>query len=187
MRVILHADINSFFASVEQQFNPRLRAKPVGILKAKGRTCIIAASDEAKTFGVKTGTNIYEAKALCPQIILLPADFGKYELMTQKFIHLAADFSDQVEVFSLDEVFLDITDTAWLFGGPLQLAKKIQARVAIELGEVIGCSIGIAENKLLAKMASGLTPRRGILIVSQANKQKLLAQAPFTEVGEPID
>lgn len=182
MRVILHADLNSFFASAQQQADPALRGQPVGILKAKGRSCIIAASNEAKTFGVKTGCNIYEAKRFCPQIILVPADFAKYEILTQKFIHLAAEFSDRVEVFSLDEVFLDITDTAWWFGGPVSLSKKLQARVSQELGEFIGCSVGIAGNKLLAKMASGLAPRRGILQVTAANKQALLARAPFTEV-----
>lgn len=182
MRTILHADLNSFFASVEQQANPRLRGKPVGILKAKGRSCVIAASNEAKTFGVRTGVNIYEAKRLCPPIVLLPADFPKYEIMTQKFIRLAAEFSDRVEVFSLDEVFLDISDTAWWFGGAVALAKKLQARVEQELGEAVGCSVGIAANKLLAKMASGMAERRGILQVTAANKQELLARVPFTEV-----
>ena len=182
MRVILHADLNSFFASAEQQANPALRGRPVGILKAKGRSCIIAVSNEAKTFGVKTGTNIYEARRLCPSIILVPADFPQYEIMTQKFIKLGAEFSDRVEVFSLDEMFLEITDTAWWFGGYLSLAKELQARVAQELGEFIGCSVGIADNKLMAKMASGLAPRRGILEVTETNKQELLARAPFTEV-----
>jgi len=125
MRVILHADLNSFFASAEQQANPALRGKPVGILKAKGRSCIIAASNEAKQFGVRTGTNIYEARRLCPSIILVPADFPQYEIMTQKFIKLGAEFSDRVEVFSLDEMFLEITDTAWWFGGHLSLAKNL--------------------------------------------------------------
>ncbi len=182
MRVIIHADLNSFFASVEQQADPALRGKPVGILKAKGRTCVIAASDEAKKYGVRTGTNVYEARALCPSIILVPADFPKYEIMTQKFIRLAAEFSDRVEVFSLDEVFLDISDTAWWFGGALALAKKFQDGVSRELGECVGCSIGIAVNKLMAKMASGLAARRGILRVTTENKAALLAKAPFTEV-----
>lgn len=182
MRSILHVDINSFFASAEQQANPDLRGKPVGILKAKGRTCIIAASNEAKTFGLHTGISLGEARHLCPDLVLVPANFPYYEHLTKKFINLCADFSDVVEVFSLDEVFLDITDTAWWFGGNLSLAKKLQARVALELGEAIGCSVGIAENKLLAKMASGLAPRRGILIVTPENKAELLARAPFTEV-----
>lgn len=178
----MHADLNSFFASAEQQTKPGLRGKPVGILKAKGRTCLIAASDEAKKLGVKTGCNIYDAKRVCPQIILIPADFSRYEMMTRQFIRLANEFSDAVEVFSLDEVFLDITDIAWWFGGAVSLAKKLQARVRQELGEFIGCSVGIAENKLLAKMASGMAPRRGILVITPKNKAELLARAPFSEV-----
>lgn len=182
MRVILHADLNSFFASVEQQDNPDYRGKPLGILKAKGRSCIIAASNEAKKLGVTTGCNIYKAKQLCPEIILVPARFARYEEITKKFINLTADFSDRVEVFSLDEVFLDVTDTAWWFGGAMSLARKLQARVAVELGVAIGCSIGIAANKFLAKLASGIAPKRGILQVTKENQQELLVRAPFTEV-----
>jgi DNA polymerase-4 len=182
MRSILHVDLNSFFASAEQQAHPELRGKPIGILKAKGRTCIIAASNEAKSFGLHTGIPLSEARHLCPNLILVPANFPYYEHLTKKFINLCADFSDVVEVFSLDEVFLDITDTAWWFGGALSLARKLQARVALEMGEAIGCSIGIAENKLLAKMAGGMAPRRGILIVDETNKAELLSRAPFTEV-----
>ncbi|MEK7513377.1 MAG: DNA polymerase IV [Patescibacteria group bacterium] len=179
---ILHADLNSFFASVEQQYEPNLRGKPIGILKAVGRTCIIAASDEAKKFGVITGTASYEAKKLCPQIRLVPANFPLYEQITQKFIRLCYNFSDVVEVFSLDEVFLDITYTARIFGGPLGVAEKIQSSLKSELGEYIGCSIGVAQNKLLAKMASGMAPRRGILVINNTNKADLLAKVPFTEV-----
>lgn len=182
MSVILHADLNSFFASVEQQDNPALRGQPVGILKAAGRTCIIAASDEAKACGIHTGSVSYEAKKLCPQIRLVPANFPRYEQVTQQFIRLCSNFSDVVEVFSLDEVFLDITYTARIFGGPMGVAHKIQASLKTELGEYIGCSIGIASNKLLAKMASGMAPRRGILVITESNKASLLAQAPFTEV-----
>lgn len=182
MRVIIHADLNSFFASAEQQSKPKLRGKPLGILKAKGRTCVIAASDEAKAFGVKTGCSIYEARIRCPKIIFVPADFDKYEVMTQKFIRLSHAFSDKVEVFSLDEVFLDVSDTAWWFGGAFSLAKKLQLSVCRQLGEFVGCSVGIAGNKLLAKMASGMAPRRGILAVTEKNKAELLARAPFSEV-----
>src|SRR3990167_5379352 len=107
-RVILHVDLNSFFATAEQQANPYLRGKPVGIIKAEGRTCVIAASVEAKKYGVKTGSNIFEARKLCPQIIFIPADMDKYASITYRFIAICQSYSPVCEVFSLDECFIDV-------------------------------------------------------------------------------
>lgn len=180
--LIFHVDLNSFFASVEQQLNPSLRGKPVGILKALGRTCVIACSNEAKTFGIKTGMNLSEVKTLCPQIILAPAHFSQYAAMTKKFIQLMQKFSDVVEVFSLDEVFLDVTYTVSYFGGPLKLAQKIQDRVRLELGKYLGVSIGIAKNKFLAKLASSLAPKKGFFIINDANQSAVLQSAPFKDI-----
>jgi len=180
--IILHVDLNSFFASVEQQANPVLQGKPIGILKAIGRTCVIACSNEAKTFGVKTGMSLSQVKTLCPQIILLPANFPQYAEITKKFIKLMDHYSDVVEAFSLDEVFLDVTYTAHLFGGPLLLAYDLQARLKQSLGDWMNCSIGIAKNKFLAKLASGIAPKKSVYVVTEANQSQLLAQAPFTEV-----
>ena len=180
--IILHVDLNSFFASVAQQNHPFLRGKPVGIIKAIGRTCVIANSDEAKKFGVKTGMSLSEVKTLCPQIILVPADFSQYAEITKKFIKLMDNYSDQVEVFSLDEVFLDVTYTAHLFGGPLLLAYDLQARLKQKLGVWMNCSVGIAKNKFLAKLASGMAPKKSVYVVTAANQPELLAKAPFAEV-----
>lgn len=182
MRIILHVDLNSFFASVEQQANPWLRGKPVGIIKDVGRTCVIACSNEAKTCGIKTGMNLSQVKTLCPQIILIPADFPKYSFVTRQFIHLCSHYTDIMEVFSLDEVFLDVTHTHHLFNGPVLLAYDIQSRLQTEIGDWLGCSIGIASNKLLAKLASGLTPKKSVYVVTKANRSSLLARAPFEEV-----
>lgn len=180
--VILHVDLNSFFASASQQVNPALRGKPVGIIKALGRNCVIACSDEAKQFGVKTGMSLSEVRTLCPQIIFRPADFSQYTAMTKKFIKLMDHYSDQVEVFSLDEVFLDVTYTAHLFGGPLLLAYDLQLRLKQTLGDWMNCSIGIAKNKFLAKLASGMAPKKSVYVVTNANQNELLAKAPFAEV-----
>lgn len=182
MRLILHADLNSFFASVEQQANPYLRGKPVGIIKSWGRTCVIAASNEAKRSGVTTGMSLAEIRSVCPGLILVPADFPKYFDVTRRFIKLCRRYSDLVEVFSIDEVFLDISRTAQFFGGPFNLARSIQQALKKTIGGYLGCSIGIAENKLLAKMAGGTAPKQGIALVTAKNKAALLASAPFTEV-----
>ncbi|MEK7155162.1 MAG: DNA polymerase IV, partial [Patescibacteria group bacterium] len=122
--------MNSYFATAEQQMNPKLRGKPVGVIKALGRGCIIAASVEAKKYGVKTGTTVWEAKKLCPHIILVPSDMNKYFAMTKKLIKIADDYSPIVEVFSIDEFFLDVTDTQKLYGGGVwELAIELKMRV----------------------------------------------------------
>ncbi len=181
-RQILHVDLNSFFASVEQQSYPHLRGKPVGILKGVGRSCVIACSNEAKKYGLKVGMSLSQVKSLCPSIVLLPADFPKYSSVTRRFINLCSKYTDIMEVFSLDEVFLDVTATSHLFGSSLLLSYDIQQRLKAEIGDWIGCSIGIAKNKLLAKIASGMAPKRSVFVVTKDNQTNLLATAPFDEV-----
>src|SRR3989338_11179862 len=99
VKTILYADLNSFFASVAQQDDTRLRGKPVGILKALGRTCVIACSNEAKKFGGVTGMPLSQVRVLCPQITLVPANFDRYESMTKTFIKICQNYSDVVEDF----------------------------------------------------------------------------------------
>lgn len=181
-RTILHVDLNSFFAQAEQQSNPYLRNKPIGIIKSLGRSCIIASSDEAKAAGLTTGMPVFKAQKLCPNLILIPADFPKYSTITFQFIDLCSRYTDQMEVFSLDEVFLDVTQTHHLFGGPILLAYDLQQRLNREIGEYLACSIGIAHNKLLAKMACSLARRKGVLAVTQKNLQHILQKADFTDV-----
>lgn len=170
-RQIAHLDLNSFFASVEQQANPYLRNKPLGIIKASGRTCIIAASPEAKKFGVKTGSRTYDARNLCPQIILIPADFDKYFPVTQELIRICQENCPTVEVFSLDEAFLDLTG----FPEPVKIIKKIQKQVSQQIGDQITLSAGLSYNKLLAKLASDLAAKNQILIINQKNKDQILS------------
>ena len=131
-RVILHVDLNSFFATAEQQANPALRGKPVGVVKGKGRSCIIAASVEAKRLGIGTGSRVYDAKKLYPNIVLLPADFEKYADMSRRFIKICSSYSPTVEVFSLDECFIDATETEHLFGNVFNIAFDIKKRLREE-------------------------------------------------------
>ena len=155
-RIILHIDFDSFFASVEQQHDPSLRDKPMGVTATNGRTCIIASSREAKKLGIGTASRTYEAIKICPELKLVPADFVKYYEVSKKFLNICKDYSPTVELFSIDEVFMDITSTIHLFGGTYGLVSKIKQRIKEEIGEFITASIGISYNKLLAKMASGL-------------------------------
>lgn len=180
--VILHIDFNSYFASVEQQKNPKLRGKPVGVIKAKGRTVIIAASAEAKQKGVRTGTLVWQAKRLCPEIVLVPADFSAYDLMTRRFAQICQKFSDRIELFSLDEVFLDATETGHLFGGPRQLALYLKKVIKQHLGEYMKVSIGIAKNKLLAKLASDMEKPDGLVEITDENQDVYLGKADFEQI-----
>src|SRR5687768_12496031 len=109
-KVILHIDFNSYFATVEQQANPRLRGKPIGVTGGDRmqRTVIGAASVEAKTFGVRGGMQLWEAQRLCPQIILVKGDSDKYLETTKRFLNVLKDYSPNLEVFSIDEVFLEV-------------------------------------------------------------------------------
>src|SRR3990167_5557928 len=180
--VILHVDLDSFFATAAQQANPNLRQKPVGIVKAKGRNCIIAASKEAKKYHVKVGSDIFEAKKLCPSIILIPADFEKYEDITYRFIEICQKYSTICEVFSLDECFIDITDTEKLWGIAVSIALEIQKKLAAEIGDYLTCSVGIAENKLLAKLASTQAKPDGIYYLDQKSVFEALDKADLTDI-----
>jgi len=175
-------DMDSFFATVEQQANPWLRDKPVGILKQAGRTCVIAASVEAKKFGVKTGSSVWEAKKLCPQIVFVPADFDKYFSVTQQLVKICSQFTPLVEVFSIDEVFLDVTETQSLFGEPFFIAFKIKQMINEEIGGWLTCSIGVSFNKLLAKLASEQNKPDGYFEINRQNRDQILAKVNLYDI-----
>lgn len=169
-RTILHLDMNSYFATAEQQANRCLRGKPVGIIKAEGRGCVIAASVEAKKFGVKTGVTVWDAKRLCPQIVLVPSDMDKYFALTRRMIKILGDYSPVLEVFSIDECFVDVTETQRLWpGGGWQIALELKQKVKEELGEWMKCSIGISFTKLLAKLASEMKKPDGLTFLTEQN------------------
>src|SRR3990167_2883651 len=187
--IILHIDFNSYFATVEQQANPRLRGKPIGVTggparnafacEAGGdrleRTVLGAASIEAKRFGVKTGMNLWEAKKLCPDIILVPGDSDKYLSCTTKFINILKNYSPYLEVFSIDECFLEILRLPFdklrvaqddNFMHAISIALMIKNRIKQEIGEVVTCSVGISYNKLMAKLAGSLYKPDGLVVIA---------------------
>src|SRR3989338_3494860 len=117
---ILLIDMNSFFASVEQQANPFLRGKPVGVCASLHQTsCLIAASKEAKALGIKTGTLVYQAKKICPKIILLPSEPEKYREVNRRIVKIFRDYTDRLEVYSIDEAFLEFSSDNFQFSNPL--------------------------------------------------------------------
>lgn len=164
----MHVDMNSYFATVEQQANPLLRGKPIAV---SGRphinSVVAAASIEAKKFGVKSGMNTWEAKKVCPQLIFIPGDPAKYRATTQKLLKIFKSYSSTVEIFSIDEVFLEIDN-------PLPAALEIKRRIKEEIGSFVTCSIGIAANKFLAKLASEKKKPDGLTIVTPENLDEIL-------------
>jgi DNA polymerase-4 len=189
-KIVLHIDFDSYFASCEQQFNPKLRGKPIGVTAQNGRTCIIAASREAKKMGIKSPSRTWEAIKIVPSMIFVPAQFEKYWEITQKFLNICKDFSPFVELFSLDEVFIDITSTQELFGGKYQIINKIKKRIENEIGEYITVSVGISHNKLLAKLASGINKPNGTLEISPQNIWQIYAKVQLTDfcgIGRRIE
>lgn len=181
-RTILHIDFDSFFASVEQQYHPEFRGKPLGVTATNGRTAIIAASREAKTKGVKSPSRTFDALRLCPDMQFTGAHFRQYFEVSKKFIAICTRFSPYVEVFSLDELFLDITQTAKLFGGVENVTRLIKQTIASEIGEYITISIGISYNRSLAKLASGMRKPNGIFEITPEMLEKVYEEAELQDI-----
>lgn len=180
-RVIVHVDMDSYFASVEQQENPLLRRKPIAVCGPCKRTVIAASSREAKKFGVKSAMAIPVAKKLCPQLILVPGDFKKYASTSKKIFKILSDYTPYLEIFSIDEAFLDVTHSQHLFGGAVDIAKEIKKRIKKEIGEFVTCSIGISVNKLLAKLASEMDKPDGLVVIQKGEIPKFLAKMKLSD------
>lgn len=180
MRHILHIDMNAFFASVEQRANPSLRGRAMAVIGSLHRGVILSPSYEARAFGVKTGMTYREAMAACPQLILATADPAKYSHACGELHTIWKDFTPLVEMFSIDEAFLDITGCEALLGDPLQIAISIKERIWQEQG--LTCSIGIAPNKLLAKLGSDLQKPDGIVLISPEDIDTVLENLPVHEI-----
>lgn len=133
-------------------------------------------------YGIKTGTSRFEAYKVCPQIELVPADFVQYWEISKKFIAIGKDYSPFLEVFSIDEMFMDVTRTAHLFGGVYEIIRAIKKRLSSEIGEYVTASFGISYNKMLAKLASGLRKPNGVVEINSSNFLDIYSKAPLSEI-----
>ena len=169
---ILHADLDAFYASVEQLLDPSLRGKPIAV----GGVVVLAASYEAKHFGVRGGMSGWRARELCPQLIFVGGHFGDYQRLGDAAIKVLNDFTPLVEQISIDEAFADVAGCTHLFGSPAEIASAVRRRVRIELGLPI--SVGVARTKHLAKIASQVAKPDGLVIVDPATELDFLHNLP---------
>lgn len=178
--------MNAFFASVEQAHRPYLKGRPVLISAdpygtPKGARSVAAtASYEARAYGVKTGMPLFLARSLCPQAVIVEGDARKYTGTSLKFLEILKTFTELVEPYSIDEAFMDITHTAHLFGGKVEVARQIKRMVRENLG--ITCSIGIGPNKLVAKMASELEKPDGLVVIEKSELPEAIWELPVEAI-----
>ena len=159
-RIIICVDMDAFFASVEQKANPSLRGKPIAVVGSGSRTVITTSSYEARAWGVKTGMNPYEARKVCPRIIFVPGNNARYTHTCTEMARILRRYTPEVEIYSVDEAFLDITDSHHLFGGAMAIGWKIKEDVRDLFG--INCTVGIGPNILTAKLASDMGKPDGL-------------------------
>lgn len=204
VKVVLHLDMNSYFATLEQQANPNLRNKPVGVAgKGRGeRTVIAGASIEAKKFGVRSGMSTWEARRLCPQLIIIPANYDRYIFNSRRIFALMERFSPTVEVFSIDEAFLEINSKYqiprtwkleidnWKFD-PIKdyqyllaskIALQIKQTIKTQIGSQVTCSVGISYGKTLAKLASELKKPDGLTVIRPVDFPNIAETTPIEEL-----
>ncbi|MFP5021896.1 DNA polymerase IV [Pseudonocardia phyllosphaerae] len=172
LATILHADLDSFYASVEQRDDALLRGRPVIV----GGGVVLAASYEAKAFGVRTAMNGRQARALCPAAVVVPPRMAAYSEASRAVFTIFRDTTPEVEGLSIDEAFLEVGGLARIAGTPREIAARLRARVAREAGLAI--TVGVARTKFLAKVASGAAKPDGLLVVEPDGELEFLHPLP---------
>jgi DNA polymerase-4 len=182
MAYFIHADLDAFYASVEQLDHPEYRGKPVivGGFPGDRRSVVSTASYEAREFGVHSAMPIVQAVKLCPQGIYLRGNMNRYQEKSREIMALFSGFSPEVQQLSVDEAFLDITGTEGLFGPPEHLAKKLKEAIREKTGLTV--SVGLASNKYLAKIASGLSKPDGLRAVPPGNEAAFMEKLPVDKI-----
>lgn len=179
-RAIILVDMNAFFASIEQRDRPQWQGKPIAVTNGEQGTCIITCSYEARAYGVRTGMRLREARRLCPDLIQCPADPKRYARVSQDIMRALHDITPDVEVFSVDEAFLDITRCQKLHGTPLRIARMVRDKVYEASG--IRCSIGVSGDKTTAKFAAKLEKPNGLTVIPPWEAEQRLRDVPVTEL-----
>nr|WP_255723589.1 DNA polymerase IV [Sporosarcina sp. ACRSL] len=180
-RVILHLDMNSFFASVEQAYDPQLKGIPLAVAgnPKERRGILVTCSYEARALGIYTTMPVGEAKRICPDLVIVPPDHEKYRIASDAVFSILRSYTELVEPVSIDEAYIDITAIGGLTNA-LQIAEHMQRRIFNELD--LPCSIGIAPNKFLAKTASDMKKPMGITILRKRQVPDILWPLPVIEM-----
>ena len=180
---IMHLDLNSCFATVEQQANPKLRGKPIAVAAYTTPSgCIIAPSVEAKGLGIKVGMRVKDGKMLYPNLIVLPPDPMKYRTVHLKLKEVLASYTDNLTPKSIDEFVLNLEGAPAFSKGMWEVAGEIKRRIKCEIGEWLTISVGIAPNRFLAKTGAGLHKPDGLDEINQSNYQKIYSQLSLVDL-----
>jgi DNA polymerase-4 len=180
-RAILHVDMDAFYASVEQRDRPELAGKAVIVGGTAGRGVVAAANYEARKFGVHSAMPMREALRRCPQAISIPPRMRRYQEVSRQVFAILREYTPVVEGLSLDEAFLDVTGSDSLFGGALAIATTIKARIRETTG--LTASVGVAPNKLLAKIASDLKKPDGLVEITPGDAANVLGPLPIARLA----
>jgi DNA polymerase-4 len=172
--------MNAFFASVEQQDHPEWQGLPVGITNGRQGTCIITCSYEARAYGIKTGMRLREARKLCPDFIQCPARPERYARVSSDIMQALQQITPYVEVFSVDEAFLDVTHCQKLHGSPENIARMVKDAIYQVSGVL--CSVGVSGDKTTAKYAAKLDKPDGLTVIPPWQARERLEQVPVTEL-----
>jgi DNA polymerase-4 len=179
-RVVMHADMDAFYASVEQRDHPEWRDKPVIVGGTSARGVVSAASYEARAFGVHSAMPGYEARRLCPDGIFVRGDMTRYSTESKRIFDIFRRYSPKIQGLSLDEAFLDLTGTQRLMGAPREVAMALRKEVRAQTGLVV--SVGIAPVKMVAKIASDLSKPDGLLEVPEGGVREFLDPLPIGQI-----
>jgi DNA polymerase-4 len=180
-RCIFHIDLDAFFVSVEQVLNPKLKGKPVMVGGDPERRGVVAsASYEARPFGIHSGMPLSRARRLCPQAILIRANFSHYKVASAKFMKILSDFSPYIEPLGFDEAYLNVTGCEEPYGSPRQLAMALKERIYEELK--LTASVGIGTCKVVSKIASDLCKPDGLLEIAPGGEQAFLNPLPIAKL-----
>jgi len=179
-RIILHIDMDAFFISVEQRDDPSLRGKPAAVCGSLSRSVVTSATYEARPYGIRAGMSTQEAKRRCPQLILVEGNHSKYTETAARIFSILKEYTPMVEVASIDEAYLDITQSLLLFQSPLHIATSIKNQIREH--EQLTCSIGIAPNKLLGKLGSRLKKPDGLVVIPEENVEEVLKDLPVSKL-----
>lgn len=180
--IILHSDMNNFYASVEMLYNPALRDKPIAVAgDEETRHGIVLAKNElAKTFGVRTGQVLWEAQQQCPGLVCVPAHYDRYLRFSALAREIYISYTDQVEAFGLDECWLDVTGSTGLFGDGVTIADDIRARIRQELGLTV--SVGVSYNKVFAKLGSDMKKPDATSVITPENFRETAWPLPVSDL-----